>query len=157
MNYLFEWLVVKLLDLVHLYSIALFRHCLLNNIFETTHSWFFIYYICYRIFSNKRPRRLFNSETLRCGAYWRAALKRGWRLFQCKINYSHEISRLCNFFFPNKIKWPPLWCTVLDIPELQWLSFFDSLHTSWRCIIIYLRLNYGCISNYGRILRCGIY
>ena len=26
----------------------------------------------YRISSNKRPRRLYNLEALRCGAYWRA-------------------------------------------------------------------------------------
>ena len=36
----------------------------------------------YRIFSNKRPRRLLNFETVRCGAYQRAVLIRGTSLFQ---------------------------------------------------------------------------
>ena len=38
--------------------------------------------INYRIFSNKRPRRLLNFETVRCCAYKRAALLRGMRLFK---------------------------------------------------------------------------
>ena len=58
----------------------------------------------YRISSNKRPRCLFNFGALKCGAYWSAALKRGSHLFQRKISYSHEISRLCNFLFPNNNK-----------------------------------------------------
>ena len=37
---------------------------------------------------------------LRCGVYWSAVLRRGKRLF--KRNYSHEMSKLCNFLFPNK-------------------------------------------------------
>ena len=35
-----------------------------------------------------------------CGSYWRAALKRGRRLFKSKRN-SYETSKLCNFLFPN--------------------------------------------------------
>ena len=38
--------------------------------------------IIYRISTNKRPRRLLNFETVMWGAYWRAALVRGRRLFQ---------------------------------------------------------------------------
>ena len=41
------------------------------------------------IFSNKRSRRL--SKALKYGAYWRATLKKGKRLFQNQRKYLHEI------------------------------------------------------------------
>ena len=56
----------------------------------------------YRISTNKFP--VFNFNVLRCGAYWRAALKRGRRLFPSKRNYLNEISKVCNFLYPNNNK-----------------------------------------------------
>ena len=48
--------------------------------------------IKYRISSNKRPRRLFSYKASRWGAYWRAVLERGRRLFQCKQGrFKYEI------------------------------------------------------------------
>ena len=67
--------------------------------------------LTYHIFSYKCPQRLFSFETLRCETHWRAALNRGRNLFQCKINHSHEISKLRNFFFPN---------TVFKIGQISW-------------------------------------
>ena len=54
-----------------------------------------------RISSNKHPRCLYSFEFLRCSAYWRVVLKGKRYLFQCKINFSHKMSKLYNFFFRN--------------------------------------------------------
>ena len=52
--------------------------------------------------SNKRPPEVIQlRHAKRYHAYWRAALERGTGLFQSERNYSHEISELCNFLFPN--------------------------------------------------------
>ena len=72
----------------------------------------------FRIFYDKLPRRLFNFEALKCGAYWETALNRGRHLFQRKRNYSREVSKLCNFLFEYNEKYLPLCYIALLIPEL---------------------------------------
>ena len=76
------------------------------------------------VFSNICPWCLFNFKALRFGGYWRVVLKRGRHLFQHKSNYSHEISKLCDFFFPNNNKQLPLRCIVLNISELLVIFIF---------------------------------
>ena len=44
-------------------------------------------------------QRLITFEALSCGAYWRAMLKRGGRLYKSKWNYSYGIWKLYNFLF----------------------------------------------------------
>ena len=56
-------------------------------------------FYCYRVSAIKRLRRLLNFKAVRRSAYWKAALKRGSRLFQGQIKYSHEILKLTNFLF----------------------------------------------------------
>ena len=58
----------------------------------------------YRISSDKHPRWLFNFVALRCGAYWRAALRKGNRLFQSEKIYSCEISKICHFLHQNNFQ-----------------------------------------------------
>ena len=55
----------------------------------------------YSFSHNNRPRRLFDFEALLFGPFWRVAIK---FLFQSKSKYFHEISWLCNFFFPSNNK-----------------------------------------------------
>ena len=73
-----------------------------------TQTQLFTYTVCLKFLSsedsfshNNRSRRLFDFEALLCGPFWRAALK---FLFQSKSKYFHEISRLCDFFFPSSNK-----------------------------------------------------
>ena len=56
----------------------------------------------HRISSNKRPRRLLNFETVRCAAYYRAALIRGRRLFQSWENEQYWMSKPCHILSQNK-------------------------------------------------------
>ena len=87
----------------------------------------------YRISSKKRPLRLFNFETLRCDAYWRAALQRGRRLFQRKRNYSHQLSKLCNFLFENNKKITTITLYSVIYPELLVVFIFSSfVHLFYR-------------------------
>ena len=58
----------------------------------------------YCISSNNRPQRICNLEAFRCCANWRTALKTGRPLLLSKRNYSHEISKLCNFLFSSNNK-----------------------------------------------------
>ena len=53
----------------------------------------------------------------RCDAYLISKHKREKRLFESKKNYSHGISKLCNFLFYIPII-NILWYLVLNIPEL---------------------------------------
>ena len=58
--------------------------------YDTTHSFPLVYIallICC-VSSNKHPRCLFNFEALKCSAYRREALKRGWRLFYMNFQNS---------------------------------------------------------------------
>ena len=50
------------------------------------------------------PGTYFNFKTARCGAYWRAVLKRVRRLFQIERNYSLELSKHCDVLFENNKK-----------------------------------------------------
>ena len=56
-----------------------------------------LHLIIYHIFSNKRSRRL--SKALKCGAYWRATLKKGRRLFQSLGNIYMKFKKLVIFSF----------------------------------------------------------
>ena len=44
---------------------------------------------------------LFSFEAFRCSAYLKVILKRGKLRFKSKWNYSHEVSKILNFPFPN--------------------------------------------------------
>ena len=50
--------------------------------------------------SNKRPRRLFNFEALKCGCYWRVALKRERYLIQVRRIFYSKFEK-CHLLFPN--------------------------------------------------------
>ena len=58
----------------------------------------------YGISSNKHHRRLFYFKASRCGAYWRVALKRERHLFQRMKNYSHQLSKFCQYLSPTNNK-----------------------------------------------------
>ena len=59
---------------------------------------------------------------------FRAALKKRRRSFQRNMNYSHEISKLCNFLFENNKKQLPLRHVVLFIPELLVICICEVWH-----------------------------
>ena len=96
------------------------------------------------IFPLISPSCLFNFESLRCGAYWREAFKRGRHFFQSKNNCSHEISKFCNLLCSLKYS---------RVPEL--LSFFiDFILILYAfCLFIYLFLFLKCILYRKTIVR----
>ena len=91
-----------------------------------------MFILIYRISSNKRPYRLFNFETLRHGASWRAALKGRRSLFKNKRNYSYEISQFCYFVFPNN-----------NVTTIMIYSFVYSRTSYFHCFLSCIPASYA--------------
>ena len=106
----------------------------------------FLYFVHLKKCAIKKHVLLFNSEALRCDTYWTAALKRGRRLFQSQTNYSCEISKLYNFFFPSNSS-----RTTLFFP------FFHCFYTCSICIFVQLQLPGGQIYNKRYIVGSSAY
>ena len=58
-----------------------------------------IWRLKYHLFSNKWTLCWYNFKVSRCGAYWKAVIKRGRRLIQSQINHSQEFQNLVLFSF----------------------------------------------------------
>ena len=82
-------------------------------------------FYCYRISAIKRLRRLLNLKAARRSTYCKAALKRGSRLFQGQIKYSHEILKLTNFLFSVNNQELLLRCkTLYNSKTTNYFQFF---------------------------------
>ena len=57
-----------------------------------------LFNIIFSVSSNKRPRRLFNFEALKCGCYWRVALKRERYLIQVRRIFYSKFENVIFFF-----------------------------------------------------------
>ena len=117
----------------------------------------------YHLSFNKRIRRLFNIEALRCGVYWKAALTRGRCLFQSKKIYSHKTSKLCNLLIPTTSRYSSefhhfnVFTDFLKVPCIELQRLFQGGAYQRAVVILILSVNGAELIEGGTYLKTGSY